>query len=136
MDDWRVTSSLTLNYGVRYEFYAPYSEKYGHLAYVGDQSRMADSRRVTEVTAGTAGYPGSLVAPWRKAFRPSVGIAWRVPKLKQTVVRAGFGMNYTRGRVRDLCNADGAPAAVYQSSRPTRKPAATALRRRARGQCR
>ena len=69
---------------------------------------------VTEVTAGTSGYPGSLVDGWRKAFRPSVGLAWRVPKLKQTVVRAGYGMNYTRGRIRDLRESDGAPAAIYQ----------------------
>ena len=26
--------SLTLNYGMRYEFFAPYTEKYGHLAFV------------------------------------------------------------------------------------------------------
>ena len=32
MDDWRVLPSLTLNYGVRWEFFAPYTEKYGHLA--------------------------------------------------------------------------------------------------------
>ena len=43
------------------------------------------------------GLPGSLVYPWRKAFQPRVGLAWRVPKIKQTVVRAGFGMNYTVG---------------------------------------
>ncbi len=34
LDDWRVLPILTLNYGVRYEFYAPYTEKYGHLAMV------------------------------------------------------------------------------------------------------
>ncbi|MGC1463743.1 MAG: TonB-dependent receptor [Terracidiphilus sp.] len=95
-DDWRATASLTLNYGVRYEFYAPYSEKYGHLAYVATNPDAGFTTQ-TEVTAGTAGYPGSLVDPWRKAFRPSLGLAWRVPKLKQTVVRAGFGMNYTVG---------------------------------------
>jgi hypothetical protein len=27
-----VLPQLTLNYGVRYEFFAPYTEKYGHLA--------------------------------------------------------------------------------------------------------
>ena len=32
MDDWRVLPSLTLNYGVRWEFFAPYTEKYGRLA--------------------------------------------------------------------------------------------------------
>ncbi|HUV70991.1 MAG TPA: carboxypeptidase-like regulatory domain-containing protein [Terracidiphilus sp.] len=96
MDDWRVKSSLTVNYGVRYEFYVPYSEKYDHLAYVATNPEGGFTT-LTQVTAGTSGYPGSLVAPWRKAFRPSMGIAWRVPKVKQTVVRAGFGMNYTVG---------------------------------------
>ncbi len=94
LDDWRMMPSLTLNYGVRYEFYAPYSEKYGHLAYVATNP-AGGFTTVSEVTAGTSGYPGSLVSSWRKAIRPSVAIAWRVPKLKQTVVRAGFGMNYT-----------------------------------------
>jgi hypothetical protein len=96
MDDWRMTPSLTLNYGLRYESYAPYSEKYGHLAYVATNP-AGGFTTLTEVTAGASGYPGSLVSPWRKAFRPSLAIAWRVPKLKQTVVRAGYGMNYTLG---------------------------------------
>ena len=96
MDDWRATSSLTLNYGMRYEFYAPYTEKYGHLAYVATNP-AGGFTSVSEVTAGTPGYPSSLVAPWRRAFRPSAALAWRVPKLKQTVIRAGFGMNYTLG---------------------------------------
>jgi len=104
MDDWRVTSSLTLNYGVRYEFFAPYSEKYGHLAYVATNP-AGGFTTVTEVTAGTSsGYPGSLVGAWRKALRPSVGLAWRVPKLKQTVVRAGYGMNYTQGEYATFAN--------------------------------
>ena len=82
MDDWRATPSLTLNYGLRYEFYAPYTEKYGRLAYVATNPGGGFTN-VAEVTAGTAGYPGSLIAPWRKAFRPSVGVAWRVPKLSR-----------------------------------------------------
>ena len=51
----------------------------------------------TKVQSGQGGLPDSLVYPFRKAFAPRVGIAWRVPKIKQTVVRAGFGMNYTVG---------------------------------------
>jgi hypothetical protein len=96
MDDWRVTSTLTLNYGVRWEYYAPYTEKYNHLAEVSTSPTDGFSS-LGEITAGSSGLPDSLVYPWRKAFAPRLGLAWRVPKLDRTVVRAGFGMNYTVG---------------------------------------
>ena len=95
-DDWRVLPSLTLNYGVRWEFFAPYTEKYGHLAdiYTNPDNAFATE---TEQTSGQNGLPASLVFPFHKAFAPRVGLAWRVPKIKSTVLRAGFGMNYTVG---------------------------------------
>jgi hypothetical protein len=96
MDDWRLLPSLTLNYGVRWEFFAPYTEKNGHLADVATNPQAGFTSE-TEQTAGTNGLPASLVFPWHKAFQPRVGLAWRVPKIKQTVVRAGFGTNYTVG---------------------------------------
>jgi hypothetical protein len=95
-DDWRMLPSLTLNYGVRWEFFAPYTEKYGHLADVATNPDGGFTSE-TEQTAGMNGLPNSLVLPWHKAFQPRVGLAWRVPKIKQTVVRAGFGTNYTVG---------------------------------------
>jgi trimeric autotransporter adhesin len=95
-DDWRMLPSLTINYGVRWEFFAPYTEKYGHLADVATNPSGGFSSE-TEQTAGMNGLPDSLVLPWHKAFQPRVGLAWRVPKLKETVVRAGFGTNYTVG---------------------------------------
>ena len=96
LDDWRILPSLTVNYGVRYEFFAPYTEKYGHLADVATNPE-GEFTTETEVQAGAAGSPSSLVYPWHKAFAPRVGLAWRVPKTTQTVVRAGYGMNYTVG---------------------------------------
>jgi hypothetical protein len=105
MDDWRMLPSLTLNYGVRWEFFAPYTEKYGHLA---DVLTNPDGgfTSVTEQTVWTrtGGLPASLVFPWHKAFQPRVGVAWRVPKIKQTVVRAGFGTNYTVGEYAGFAN--------------------------------
>src|SRR5208282_5338202 len=96
MDDWRALPSLTLNYGLRWEFFAPYTEKYGRLADIATNPGAGFTSE-TEQTSGENGLPGSLVFPWRKAFQPRVSLAWRVPKLKSTVLRAGFGTNYTVG---------------------------------------
>jgi len=102
-DDWRMLPSLTLNYGVCYEFFAPYTEKFGHLAEV-DTNPSAGFKGLGEVQSGGTGaisgarLPDGLVFPFRTAFAPRLGLALRVPKVKQMVVRAGFGMNYTVGQ--------------------------------------
>jgi len=50
--------------------------------------------------SGTGSYngrlPNSLVFPFRIAFAPRFGVALRLPR--QTVVRAGYGINYTVGQ--------------------------------------
>ncbi|MGB9078601.1 MAG: TonB-dependent receptor [Terracidiphilus sp.] len=95
-DDWRILPSLTLLYGLRYEFFPPYTEKYNHLGEVATNPEGAFTNE-TAVQSGATGLPASLVYPFHKAFAPRLGLAWRVPKLKQTVVRASYGMNYTVG---------------------------------------
>jgi hypothetical protein len=108
MDDWRASPSLTYNYGVRWEFFAPYTEKYGRLADVYTDPVATSTSDAfateTEQTSGQNGLPASLVFPWHKAFAPRVGLAWRVPKIKSTVLRAGFGMNYTVGEYGTFAN--------------------------------
>ncbi|HEY1209037.1 MAG TPA: carboxypeptidase-like regulatory domain-containing protein [Terracidiphilus sp.] len=96
-DDWRARNNLTLNYGLRYEFFAPFTEKYGHLAFV-DTNAAGGFTSIAEVQPGSppsfnGPLPASLVLPFRTAIAPRVGLALRLPK--QTVVRAGFGINYT-----------------------------------------
>lgn len=102
-DDWRARPHLTLVYGIRYEYFAPYTEKFGHLAEVATNPSEGYTSE-TEVVSGAPGFPEGLVYPFRKAFAPRVGFALRVPKLKQTVVRGGFGMNYTVGEYGTFAN--------------------------------
>jgi trimeric autotransporter adhesin len=103
LDDWRIRPSLTINYGVRWEFFAPYTEKYNHLADVATDPADGFTSE-TEQQPGLSGIPNGLVYPWHKAFAPRAGLAWRVPKVKQMVVRAGFGMNYTVGEYATFAN--------------------------------
>ena len=111
-DDWRATSRLTLNYGLRYEFFAPYTEKNGHLAMVDtnpvpNSTNLSAFETLDEVQTGTPGtyngaLPNSLVHPFRVAVAPRFGLAFRAPK--QTVLRAGYGMNFTVGQYGSFAN--------------------------------
>jgi hypothetical protein len=66
-----------------------------------DTNPGAEFSEQAAVQAGGVGpfsgrLPDSLVFPFRTAFAPRLGVALRLPK--QTVLRAGFGMNYTVGQ--------------------------------------
>ena len=102
-DDWRALPYLTLLYGLRYEYFAPYTEKFDRLAEVATNPTEGFTSQ-TEIVSGAPGFPEGLVYPFHKAFAPRVGFALRVPRLKQTVVRGGFGMNYTVGEYGTFAN--------------------------------
>jgi len=97
IDDWKVLPSLTLNLGVRYEYFSPVSEKYGRMA---NLDIAPDYAAVAVVTPGSVGpysgkFPSGLINPDYKDFSPRLGLAWRVPHVKRsTIVRAGYGIYY------------------------------------------
>jgi hypothetical protein len=97
-DDFRVLSNLSLNYGLRYEYFSPYVEKNNRLV---NLDHNADFTQVAAVQPGQNGpysgtFPRSLVNPDRTMFSPRFGFAYR-PKgklLTQLVIRGGYGINY------------------------------------------
>ena len=112
-DDWRARRSLTINYGLRWEYNAPFTEKYGHLAEVLANPAADPACNIStadafacigEIQAGASGLPAALVYPFHKAFAPRVGIAWRVPKIKSTTMRIGYGMNYLVNEYQGFAN--------------------------------
>jgi trimeric autotransporter adhesin len=90
-DDWRVNPNLTLMFGLRYEYYSPLSEKYGHLANLDIASGFT---AVTPIYPGTPGFPDSLIKPDRDDWAPRGGLAWKPSSKHSTVVRLGYGIYY------------------------------------------
>ena len=97
VDDWKVRPSLTLNLGMRYEYFSPLSEKYGHMANLDIAPGYS---AVAVVTPGAVGpysgtFPSGVINPDYKDFSPRLGLAWKVPQIKRsTIVRAGYGIYY------------------------------------------
>jgi hypothetical protein len=93
-DDFRFRPSLSFNLGLRYEYNGPYTESQNQIANLDVASGFAGAAPVLPGQAGpfNGAYPASLIRPDRNNFAPRIGVAWK--PLKQTVVRAGYGMNY------------------------------------------
>lgn len=91
-DDWRASSRLTFNLGVRYEYFQPFTEKYGHLSDLA----IAPNYATVGVVTGLApnGFPASLIRGAPKNLAPRLGVAYRPWTSHQFVVRAGFGIFY------------------------------------------
>ncbi len=98
LDDWRALPNLSINAGVRYEYFSPYSEKYDHLATLDTGDNFAQVATVTPNSIGpfSGKFPRTLVEPEKLDFSPRIGIAWRA--FRNTVVRTGYGINYTNGQ--------------------------------------
>ncbi|MBS1815346.1 MAG: TonB-dependent receptor [Acidobacteria bacterium] len=104
-DDWRIRNNLTLNAGLRYEYFSPYVEKYDRLVNLYPN---ADFSAVDVVRADQrpSGVPRSLINPDRTMFSPRLGIAWTPTKyVKQLVVRAGYGINYNTSQYSSFANS-------------------------------
>ena len=82
-DDYRVTPSLTLNLGARYEFYTVPKEKNGLDAY------LPDLLTSTDTVLG-----GPFVNPSKRNLAPRVGFAWDLTGDGRTAVRGGTGIYY------------------------------------------
>jgi Carboxypeptidase regulatory-like domain/TonB dependent receptor len=86
-DDWKVNQDLTLNLGLRYDIFTPFTERFDRqLNFVPEQNAL--------VRAG-GGVPRGLRNTDKNNFGPRIGFAWSGLKSDKTfVVRGGYGLLY------------------------------------------
>ncbi len=96
-DQWQVTRNLTINYGLRWEYYPVFShDHYGATRY--------DLATKTVLIGGEGGVPWDTGATAnKKNFAPRVGLAYRLGS--KTVIRSGYGITVDPDNMRNQRNA-------------------------------
>jgi hypothetical protein len=100
-DTWRMNNKLTLDYGLRWDFYSPSSEKYDRLSFFDPNG----------ANPGAGGRPGSLAfagsgygaasfgdrypeEDWKGGFAPRLGVVYAFND--KTTIRGGYGIFYSK----------------------------------------
>jgi hypothetical protein len=84
-DDWKVSPSLTLNLGIRYDLFTqPVDAK--------DRGSLFDPRTGRFELPGQGGYTRALVNGDHNNIAPRIGAAWQASR--KLVVRGGYGIFY------------------------------------------
>jgi hypothetical protein len=101
-DDWKATSRLTLNLGLRWDYISPYHEVLDRFSYLNPTlTNPITGTPGTLEFAGTWGGPGvscncsTPVHTYWKNWGPHVGFAYELNH--KTVVRGGFATLYSHG---------------------------------------
>lgn len=126
-DEWKVTPSLTLNYGLRWEYLGPVREAYNLINHfdlvkndiVTGQGQVYDLNNSTGLLqqTGTAPTYRDNYAAIYTLGAPRGGFAYRVHGREDTVIRGGFGTYYGIPAIQtwNSANGLGAPFVLSKS---------------------
>ncbi len=100
-DTWRVNDKFTFDYGMRWDYYSPSSEKYDVFSFFDPAGANpgAGGRPGRLAFAGSGYGAASYGAPypeknWYGGFAPRFGAVYRLNE--RTVLRSGWGIFYTQ----------------------------------------
>jgi hypothetical protein len=97
-DAWRLTSTTTLTYGMRYEFMSPLVD----IRYTNSNLDLSSGSPQVFV-GGQNGYPKGLLYANRTNFAPRLGLAQSIPRLG-IVAHVAYGVFYTPVDMNTWCN--------------------------------
>src|SRR5262249_9022646 len=92
-DDWKVTPRLTLNIGLRYDYFSPTVE-------LNNRQSNFDYKTNTIIVAGQNCARRGLVEADKASFAPRLGFAWIPPESGNTVIRGAYGIFYSGQEIR------------------------------------
>ena len=114
-DDYRISSKLTLNVGMRWEFASPLYERDNNYSNFDPTTNT-----MIKATGGSL-FARGLVHPDYGDWGPRIGMAYSIDS--KTVVRGGYGISYTffnrPGSAQEGINAPQALFGVLSQSSPT-----------------
>jgi hypothetical protein len=96
-DTWKVLARLTLNYGLRWDYYIPQYDIHNEILglFPGQQSTVFPDAPPGILYPGDPGTPNrALVYPDYNNFAPRFGFAWDMLGSGKLVMRGGFGIFY------------------------------------------
>ena len=97
-DDWRVTSSVTINAGLRYELQKPLAD----ISKLLTNLDFIDGKPLAYV-GGQNDYPLGLAWADRNNVAPRLGVAW-APGEARSVLRGGYGVFFAYSDMSLWCN--------------------------------
>lgn len=114
-DEYRLGSTLTLNYGIRYEITTPFNDIHNRLMSwaPGHQSTVYPTAPNGLLFPGDKGVPDTIAPVFKGDFAPRIGFAWDPFRNSHTVLRSAYGIFYD-----GLLNGVGMPMRGASSTLP------------------
>ncbi len=109
-DDWKITRSLTLNYGLRYEYVTPpTAEEINHVF-------GFDFSTGKQLFPALGQIRRSIIQPDKANWAPRVGLAYNPQWAPSWTVRAGAGIYYDQTQMNEVQFTTNSPPTFYQQN--------------------